>query len=473
MTTRTTIACSLVLALALVPMATFGQNVDTGSADFSKYVALGDSLTAGFASGGLVETYQRVSYPALINERVKGPDTPFQQPLVSEPGIPPLLRLQSLAPLVIAPQQGQGNPLNLNLPRPYDNLAVPGARVGDVLEVRTDGLFKLVLRPQALPFSMLEQGLALNPTFVTLWIGSNDVLGAATSGIVIDGVTLTPRAAFAQDLQTVAGAIAQSGAGMAIATIADVTTIPFVNTIPPVVVDPATNQPVLVDGQPVPLIGPAGPLTADDKVLLSASQALAQGIGIPAALGGTGQPLDDTHVLNAAEISAVQARTRALNQVIRDVAQQTDAALVDVAAVFDLVAREGIEVGGIEYNTDFLTGGVFSYDGVHATQFGYAFVANLFIEAINEKFGATIPLVDLSDFVFGSDRQVPEGFTAAEAAQAMYTPEAHQQLWEVLRIPPKERLLELKRRRGERPEGPDLQGPDGRSPAPRQIGSIR
>ncbi|HEY2943311.1 MAG TPA: hypothetical protein VGN09_12830, partial [Vicinamibacteria bacterium] len=54
--------------------------------NFSIYVALGDSLTAGISNGALVETHQRRSYPALI--AAQAGVSAFEQPLISEPGIP-------------------------------------------------------------------------------------------------------------------------------------------------------------------------------------------------------------------------------------------------------------------------------------------------------------------------------------------------------------------------------------------------
>ena len=58
------VAALAILAIALVPMA--ASAADTGSANFTRYVALGDSLTAGFCSGGLVRNCQLGSYPLLI-----------------------------------------------------------------------------------------------------------------------------------------------------------------------------------------------------------------------------------------------------------------------------------------------------------------------------------------------------------------------------------------------------------------------
>jgi len=440
------LAALLVLALAASPAA--AQN-------FSRYVALGDSLTAAFASGGLLDEVQQWSYPALIKQQTSG--GAFEQPTVSSPGIPPLLDLVSLSPLIIAPRSAQnGVPTNLFLPRPYDNLAVPGFRVRDVLvSPANNGLVDLILRPAGFGgASALEQALFLQPTFVTLWIGNNDVLGAATSGIVIDGVTLTPLAQFEADYRTIVGAIAASGAGLAVANIPDVTSLPFVTTLPPFVINPATQQPVLVNGQLVPIIGPDGPLGPGDFVLLTASTPLSRGIGIPTFLGGTGQPLGTQYVLSASEVATIRNRTAAYNQVIAAVANQAGAALVDINSIFGQVAATGIDFGGIDYNADFLTGGVFSYDGVHPAPFGYAFAANEFIKAINDRFSASIPQLDLFPFTFGTAGTAGSGLTPAEAKGAIFSQAAAENLRQTLRVPSTEALLSLLDQGGNPGRGP-------------------
>ena len=430
-----TLAGILTLASLLVAGAASAA-VNTGSANFSKYVALGDSLTAGFSSGSINRTYQVNSYPALIYRQATGMTTGFEQPLVSEPGLPGILRLVSLRPLSIAPTPGTGQPTNLNLPRPYDNLAVPGAKLHDLL-TKTESTSAsdptdLVLR--RLGFTQLQQGLSLKPTFVTLWIGNNDVLGAATSGIAIGGVTLTPVDQFQADYTAVVNAIASTNAKMALANIPDVTSIPFVTTLSRFIVNPATNQPVLVNGQPVPLIGPNGPLQAGDFVLLTATAELAQGRGIPTALGGSGQPLSDTSVLSAAEAATIHDYIVAYNQIIAKAATDKGAALVDANAILKDLATNGIRVGGISYTSAFLTGGVFSYDGVHPTAFGYAYIANQFIDAINKQFGGDIPEVDLYPFVFGP---LPKrGVAPAEELTGLvFTAEARRNLLQSLSVP--------------------------------------
>ena len=404
---RVKILASLLALALLMAGAAFGQ------ATLTKYVALGDSLTAGFEAGSINATYQVNSYPALLARQFGISD--FQQPLVSPPGLPGILMLARLVPTpVIAPTPGSGVPTNLNLPRPYDNLAVPGATVHDLLtktaSTSANDPTDLILR--RLGFTQLQQGLSLKPTFVTLWIGNNDALGSATAGT---DQLLTPLASFESDYRTIVGAIAATGAKMAIANIPDVTSIPFVTTLSRFIPNPATGQPALINGNFVPLIGPDGPLQPGDFVLLTATAELALGHGIPVQLGGSGIPLSNSVVLNAAEAANVRARVNQYNAVIASAASQAGAALIDANSVLTKAATQGINVGGITYTSAFLSGGIFGYDGVHPTRFGYAFIANLFIDAINEKFGNSVKDVNLFPFVFGQSTA-----TASSTAQSAF-----------------------------------------------------
>src|SRR5260370_24103706 len=357
--------------------------------------------------GRLIDLSQEHVYPSIIAGRAGVAD--LEQPLVSPPATPAVLHLVGLFPTVIVPEPGQGHPENLNLPRLYNNLAVPGETAGTMLTVKSDvpgtghqGLHDLILRGFG---TQLAEVIGAKPTFVTLWIGNNDALGAATTGNL---AILTPLASFQADYTTIVGAIAtMTHAKMALANIPDVTSIPFVTTIPPILVDPKTNQPVIFGGHTVPLIGPKGLLGPGDHVLLSAGAALAKGLGIPQPIG-TGLPLPASDVLLAADAATIDARVAQFNGVIQATAQQVGAAYVDINALLKQLASTGIEVGGIPFNASFLTGGVFSYDGVHPTRFGYAFVANAFIDAINAQFGADIPEGDLSGAIFGTSAGITD-----------------------------------------------------------------
>lgn len=397
---------------------------------FAKYVAIGDSLTAGFTNGGLVLTHQAASWPLLLARQAGVGSSNYQQPYMTDPGIPTELALLSLVPSpVIAPKStGLGLPANYALDRSYDNLAVPGATSVDVVTRTTGGLHDVILRGRG---TQLQQAVSLAPTFVTLWIGSNDVLGAVTGGRAIDGVTMVPLPAFRAAYAQIVAAVTATGATTVTATVPDVTSTPFANAIPPVVVNPATGQPVLVGGRTVPLIGPSGPLPADAKVTLGASSHLAKGVGIPAALGGSGQPLPDEVVLDPAELAVIRDRVSAINQSIREIAGAASVSVLDMNAFIADLLTNGRSYAGVTLDGSFLTGGLVGYDGIHPTDVGYAFLANEWIAFLNREKGTRMSEVGLAPFIFGTAGASLEALVTAPRAPAVaveFSPEAYDQL---------------------------------------------
>jgi lysophospholipase L1-like esterase len=400
-----------ILGLALLACAGAAR-----AQNFEVYVSIGDSLAAGFTNGSLVESHQRYSVPLLIAQQAGASGT-FQQPTIGAPGIPAELGLVSLVPTVIAPvSPTPGQPLNLNLQRPYNNLAVPGATAVDALTRTTDGggMHDLILRGLG---TQVAQAKALRPSFITLWIGNNDVLGAAIRGKVIPGQTITPTQDFRQVYAAILLELRGTGARIVAANLPDVTAIPFVTTIPPVVVNPSTREPVVVNGSTVPLLGPNGPLPPTSYVTLAASSLLAQGIGIPRALGGTGAPLPNEVVLDPGEIATIRDYVNTNNQAIRTLCDAANIPVLDINTLFSELATVGREIGGVRVTADFLTGGLFGYDGVHPTDLGSAILANEWIAAINAT-GASLPLVDLGPFLgaAASRRREAKGFEWSEEA---------------------------------------------------------
>lgn len=401
---------ALPLVVALSAVSAFAQQTP-----LSNYIALGDSLTAGVGNGSVVETHQRNSYPALI-ARQAGLNL-FQQPTVTEPGNPPELQLVALLPAtIISPKAATpGRPNNLTLPRPYNNLGIPTANTPDYLSKVTDGggPFDLVLRGLG---TAVAQAVVSKAAVYTLWLGNNDVLGAVVRGVAQDGVTLTPAATFRTAYGQIVAALRSTGGTVIVATIPDVTAIPYATTIPPVVVNPSTRQPVLVGGNPVALLGPTGPLPAGTYVTLAASSLLAKGVGVPTSLGGTGQPLPGEVILDQAEVAIIQDRVRANNQAIRDVAQAQGATVLDLNAIFADFTANGRNVGGVAITAEFLTGGLFGYDGLHLTDLGYAIVANEWIPALAAAGVGPLPPVNLAPFL---------GVTATAAGASGWSASAH------------------------------------------------
>lgn len=432
--------CCLTVLVAAAPV---------GAVDLSRYVALGDSLTAGFASGGLTEYYQVRSYPALLAQQA-GVASGFELPLVSAPGIPNLNELVALAPgPIIRPIPGpSGTPLNAELARPYNNLGVPGANLYDMLFTTGDimnllqgnqdnVMHDLILRNGV--NTALEQAIGLQPTFVTMWIGNNDVLGAALAGTPVEGITMTPVATFEQLYHNALGAlVANTSADIVVINLPDVAAIPFVNSIEPYVDVPGVGR--------VPLIGSNGPLPESARLTLLASSLLAQGIGIPTQLGGSGQPLPEDLqivggqvipgvVLREEEIAVISDRVAAFNQIIAQEAAAFGVEVLDVNTLFnDIVGGNLWILGGIELSADFLLGGIFSYDGIHPQNIGYALVATELIDLINDRLGGNLPQVNMGNILCGDGGCGENGPTAGLAGSAVFSSAAAESLLRVFPV---------------------------------------
>jgi len=404
---------ALLLATLFAP-AVFAQNA-RGQADFTRFVAIGDSYGAGLTSGSLVFDHQAFSPPAIIARQAGALD--FQQPLVGAPGIAPeivLTNIVSFPPQFTIRGPSFGAPINLNLPRPYNNLSIPGADVNDVLTLTgaqpanstARAFAQFILRGLGTP---VAQALAQQPTFIYVWIGGNDALGA-----VLDGspAFLTPLADFTRDYnllldRLIAGA---PNAGIVVGNLPDVSlsTVPYSGLLAPVLVNPATRMPVLgPDGKPIFFVadlggGQFGQLPPGSFVLLSAAGRLGTGFGIPAALASlfptlpdVGKPLLDSDVITPSEAAIIGARVKEFNLAINAAASSRNIPVADVSGLFNRV-NQGLNLGGIPIRNSFLTGGFFSFDGFHLTDIGYTLFANEFIRAINRGYGTRIPFASIT-----------------------------------------------------------------------------
>jgi len=389
------------IALALLLVVSLGAacgelepiaptSVNTGSVDFTRFHTVGNSLTAGTQSNSLIETRQIRSFPALLGEAARAPK--LEMPLISSPGIPNLLYFSQLVPTpVIDTLQGTGMPTNTAYPGVYNNLGIPGAKVNDLLTktAADGGMYGIVLRTPTLGNTAVDQAVNAAPTFATVWIGANDIFNSASQGT---DALLTPTAAFTTDFISVMDAITAAAVTTVAANIPGMLSIPFFATIPPVVVDPVTREPVLIGGNPVPLIGTSGNLPPDALVTLGAASYLAAGIGIPVIIpGGTGNPLPDFVVLMPTEKNNILTRIDELNTVIDTVCANRSVPVVDVHALLADLSMNGVEIRGELFNTDYVTGGLFSVDGFHPSSMGHWVIATEFARVINVSFAAAIP----------------------------------------------------------------------------------
>jgi hypothetical protein len=219
----------------------------SGGADFSNYIAVGNSLTAGYADGGLYDDAQMQSYPAIIAGQINkiSPIT-FTQPDIPGNGSGYIF-LSSLAPdLGIALPDGDW--LN-QLEGPFNNLGVPGIRVKDISVAgygsnqNANAYFYRMLGGKDANSTYLSVVAESVPTFFTCWMGNNDVLGYATSGgaFGIGGLPgtglngLTDKAEFASLYTSLINAFGSNAKGVVV-TIPNVTLAPFFTTVPVMVI---------------------------------------------------------------------------------------------------------------------------------------------------------------------------------------------------------------------------------------------
>ncbi|HSU96728.1 MAG TPA: SGNH/GDSL hydrolase family protein [Gemmatimonadaceae bacterium] len=162
------------------PTAVVPPNVPA-NALFTSYVALGNSLTAGYQSGGIDDSTQQRSYAALLAQAMK---TRYAYASLAGSGCPPpIVNFQTQARLA----NGTAATCSLRNPNTavaLNNVAVPGATSLDPFSVSTSAsntLTTLFLGGK----TQVAKAADANPTFISAWIGNNDVLGAALSGILV------------------------------------------------------------------------------------------------------------------------------------------------------------------------------------------------------------------------------------------------------------------------------------------------
>jgi lysophospholipase L1-like esterase len=95
-------------------------------------------------------------------------------------------------------------------------------------------------------------------------------------------------------------------------------------------------------------------------------------------------------VLHAAQIATIQSAITAYNGVIAARAEAKGAVVVDISSLLEGIAEHGFKVGGQRLTTQFLRG-IFSLDGIHPTNTGYAIIANEFIKTMNRQLSTDIP----------------------------------------------------------------------------------
>lgn len=469
----------------------------SGSADFSKYVAVGNSLTAGYASGALYITGQENSYPNIMAQQFAfAGGGEFTQPLMNDNLGGLLLNGTQITEnrFVLSansdgtnpsPKRLEGTPTTdvaNKLAGPFNNMGVPGAKSFHLLAPGYGNIAGVAVgasNPYFARFASSENATVIgdaaaqNPTFFTLWIGNNDILSYATSGgsgldqtgnfdpTSYGSNDITDPNVFASVYSQEVDGLTAGGAKGVLINIPEVTSIPYFTTVPTkaIPLDAATagalnaqfaaynnqvlpglaaasvitqeeaalrminfaagqNFPIMTDndltdisqilqGPPfslpaatAALLGQLRQVKAEDLIVLPAASVLGStpDANNPQGVVGVSIPLANQFVLTTTEQNRVTNASLAYNSAIQGIASSKGLALVDAKTALAKVANGGIAFDGGMLTSQFVTGGAFSLDGVHPTPRGYAYTANLVIQAINNTYDATIPMVNIGDY---------------------------------------------------------------------------
>ena len=365
---------------------------------FKSYVALGNSLTAGYQSGGINDSTQQRSYAVLLAQAF---GTRFAYPSLVNPGCPPPIA-NFMTQARVTPK---GYPASTStscylrsatsITDVLNNVAVPGANVADLTSsVGTSGpnpLTQFILGG----LTQAQRALIAKPTFATVWIGNNDVLGPALTG---QPAGATPLATFTGAYDTMISQLTGGAPGIKGVLIGVVQ----VSAAPQLFPAAALASPVFDAGMdagagqhvtvlPDCLVSPGNQSLININIIGAIRLGLHPPI-IACRKGDAPAPVGDYLVLDTEEQATVYALINSYNAYIQSKAQAIGFAYWDPnPALAALDAQPGaiLRPPNIGSATNPF-GTAFSLDGVHPSSSSHILVANGIIDAINAKYGTSV-----------------------------------------------------------------------------------
>ncbi len=421
--------------------------VDAGTADFTKFIAIGDGHTAGYMDDGLSLDGQKNSLGAILQQQLIMAGAPaIEMPWMSDQNIGlnvnGLSRLilgyktdcqgiSSLSPVRVS-LQGETSAFSSSAYNPskkYSNFGVPGLRLIDMVSTafgninlpQHNAFFARMSKDQFnLPgsgnYSSVQENIFDGgyPTFCSIYLGIEDVLPYARSGATqhpMSPLAGFPGVGFEESLTQLCEQLSSQNVKAVIATIPNISDWPFFNTIPynGLTLDAekaaSLNQiynPIgisfVVGANPFMVADPnAGmfgvrPAVPGEKILLTAPLD-----SVKCNQMGSIFPFRNEFVLTTDELATIQLRIDEFNAVIRQKATTYGFALVETGDFYDKLTT-GFTYNGATLSAKFVSGGAFSLDGIHLNPRGNALLANEFIKAINKKFSAKIPLINALNY---------------------------------------------------------------------------
>jgi lysophospholipase L1-like esterase len=386
------VACAGIIALAGCDSTNIVQppktSLNTGL--FASYVALGNSITAGYQSGGIMDSTQRESYAFLLAHQA---GTRYAYASIAGRGCPPpIVNFQTGARF--AGGADTTCDLRQSFSAVLNNVAVPGAASIDPTSPTTANsnvLTTLILGGQ----TQVQKALQANPSFTSIWIGNNDVLPAALSGVVVPfpGVSpgVTPVPTFEANYASMMTALlagAPKLRGVLIGVV-DVTEIPALFPVDSILNDPfihgainqATGKNVTFDAS----CPGSGALFSISVLSSIASGAIPLPISCVDQAAGTLSV--DKQALVSGSVQAYNAYIAAKADSVGFAFFDPNPLLAALKAVDSIPAVPNFASATRPFGT-FIT-----LDGVHPSAAAHIVIADSLISTINAKYGVAIPMV--------------------------------------------------------------------------------
>ncbi len=413
----------------------------SGTADFSRFVAVGGSYMAGYQDGALRDDHQTKSIPMLLGRQFSmiTEKTYNQYTLGTSEGIgwnyksweswyvgasrlgdrTDCQGVVSMGPVKDSMSVAAAwSIFTNNYPSENINWSIPFASLqeqfnpalGNAPANNTNPYYHRIASNPGTS-DVIEDASAMNASFFAAWFGMEEIYNYARYG----GERNTPptSAQFSAALDAAIIELTANGAKGVLATIPGLRSFPFYTLIPwnganltqskadslnTIYTNSGLSHIQFQEGANGFVINdPAAPmgvrqLTAGEFLTLQAplDSMKCNFMGILFSV------IPDQYVLDATEVQLIDQYIDAYNAVIRQKAAQYNLALVDMHDYF-LRVNAGVVWDGVDYNATFVSGGFFSLDGFHPHEKGYALITNEFITAINIKYGATIPILNCFD----------------------------------------------------------------------------
>ena len=374
---------------------------------FASYVAIGNSITAGFQSNGINDSTQKVAYPRLLATSM---NTAYRYPSLAMPGCgAPIANTQTGALVATGVPAGAaqlpcyGRTVAADTNEILNNVAVPGARVLDpasVTTVASNTLTQIFLKGK----SQVQQALRAQPTFASVWIGNNDVLQAGVTGFLTPVAGVSPGIVSTQPQfqasydslisQLTTGAPGLKGVLIGVVQVSGVPVLSSGDTISKM---SATNRALLnaATGKTVTIspecTGSASLVNL--PLLIPQIKSGAHPAIIACAKGIYPAPVGDIFVLDAAEQATLGAAINGYNTYIAAKAAAIGFAYFDPNPTLATQRANNTIPRLPNFSSATATfGTLISLDGIHPSEAGQKLIANAIIPAINTKYGTTLPL---------------------------------------------------------------------------------